>query len=124
MDGRAASKRMVEEYFSSRNNKAEEGKDKKSKYKSDFKSVMESAILNNTQSSIATEDKPHLYYAKFDFSAREHGELGFGKADPIIVVDSSDDIWWMGYKADKSDGSYIQGVFPSNYVEIATEIRN
>lgn len=123
MDGRAASKRLVEEYLSSRNNKAEEAKDKKSKYKSDFKSVMESAILNNTKSDIATEDQPHLYYAKFDFSAREHGELGFEKADPIIVVDSSDDIWWMGYKADKSDGSYIQGVFPSNYVEIATELR-
>lgn len=123
MDGRAASKRLVEEYLSSRNNKTEEAKDKKSKYKSDFKSVMESAILNNTKSAIATEDQPHLYYAKFDFSAREHGELGFEKADPIIVVDSSDDIWWMGYKADKSDGSYIQGVFPSNYVEIATELR-
>jgi hypothetical protein len=149
-DGRAASKRMVEEYISSRKNKqaADEGKDKKSKYKSDFKSVMASAIQNNANSPIATEDHPHLYYAKFDFSAREHGELGFEKADPIIVVDSSDDIWWMGYKADskfyliclcfmtffinsicfydkiESDGSYIQGVFPSNYVEIAVAIRD
>lgn len=142
MDGRASSKRMVEEYFSSRNKAPEETtKDKKSKYKSDFKSIMAAAIQNNTKFPIATEDKPHLYYAKFDFSAREHGELGFGKADPIIVVDSSDDIWWMGYKADskfflntlsfmftnkvqiESDGSFIQGVFPSNYVEIAVELR-
>ena len=124
VDGRAASKRMVEEYFNSRNPKTEEVKDKKSKYKSDFTSIMASAISNNTKTEIATEDQPHLYYAKFDFSAREHGELGFEKADPIIVIDSSDDIWWMGYKADKSDGSFIQGVFPSNYAEIATELRN
>lgn len=102
MDGRASSKRMVEEYISSRNNKTpvDDTKDKKTKYKSDFKSIMAIAIQNNTKYPIATEENPHLYYAKFEFSAREHGELGFGNADPIIVVDSSDDIWWMGYKAD------------------------
>lgn len=122
MDGRASSKRMVEQYFSSRKSKMIT-EDKKPKYKSDFKSIMAIAIENNTKYPIATEENPHLYYAKFEFSAREHGELGFGNADPIIVVDSSDDIWWMGYKADKSDGSFIQGVFPSNYVEIAVELR-
>lgn len=101
MDGRASSKRMVEEYFSSRNPKVtEDPKDKKPKYKSDFKSVMAIAIQNNTKFPVATEENPHLYYAKFDFTSREHGELGFEKASPIIVVDSSDDIWWMGYKAD------------------------
>ncbi|KAI9486979.1 MAG: cortical protein marker for cell polarity-domain-containing protein [Benjaminiella poitrasii] len=122
-DGRAASKRMVKEYMSSRKDKHNANNDvKRSKYKSDFKTIMLSAIENNTKSSIATDEHPHLYYAKFDFSAREHGELGFEKGDPIIVVDSSDDIWWMGYKADKSDGSFIQGVFPSNYVEIAVNI--
>ncbi|GAN01274.1 cellular morphogenesis protein [Mucor ambiguus] len=123
IDGRAASKRMVEEYLTSKKTPAASDDSKKSKYKSDFTSVMAAAIKNNADSPVATEEKPHLYYAKFDFSAREHGELGFEKADPIIVVDSSDDIWWMGYKADKSDGSFIQGVFPSNYVEIAVAIR-
>ncbi|KAI7897873.1 cortical protein marker for cell polarity-domain-containing protein [Cokeromyces recurvatus] len=127
LDGRAASKRMVEEYMSSRKDKrntVNNNGSKRFKYKSDFKSIMLAAIENNTKLSTATEDHPHLYYAKFDFNAREHGELGFMKDDPIIVVDSSDDIWWMGYKADKSDGSFIQGVFPSNYVEIAVNIRN
>lgn len=102
IDGRAASKRMVEEYLTSKKTTPTANTDdsKKSKYKSDFTSVMEAAIKNNTESDVATEEKPHLYYAKFDFSAREHGELGFEKADPIIVVDSSDDIWWMGYKTD------------------------
>ncbi|KAF1796574.1 cortical protein marker for cell polarity-domain-containing protein [Mucor lusitanicus] len=125
IDGRASSKRMVEEYLTSKKTPATASDDgnKKQKYKSDFTSVMQAAIKNNADSPVATEEKPHLYYAKFDFSAREHGELGFEKADPIIVVDSSDDIWWMGYKADKSDGSFIQGVFPSNYVEIAVAIR-
>ncbi|KAL9555281.1 hypothetical protein MBANPS3_002434 [Mucor bainieri] len=124
IDGRAASKRMVEEYLTSKKTPAaSDDSSKKAKYKSDFTSIMASAIKNNASSPVATEEKPHLYYAKFDFSAREHGELGFEKADAIIVIDSSDDIWWMGYKADKSDGSFIQGVFPSNYVEIAMAIR-
>lgn len=102
IDGRASSKRMVEEYLTSKKTPATASDDgnKKQKYKSDFTSVMQAAIKNNADSPVATEEKPHLYYAKFDFSAREHGELGFEKADPIIVVDSSDDIWWMGYKAD------------------------
>ncbi|KAI8992503.1 cortical protein marker for cell polarity-domain-containing protein [Pilobolus umbonatus] len=97
VDGRASSKRMIEEYLTTKTHKVEE---KKSKYETDFRSIMASAIENNTQTEIATDDRPHLYYAKFDFSAREHGELGFVKADPIIVVDSSDDIWWMGYKSE------------------------
>ncbi|KAI8988035.1 cortical protein marker for cell polarity-domain-containing protein [Mycotypha africana] len=125
LDGRAASKRMVEEYFSKRPIKATTASSdsKRDKHKSDFKAMMDSALINNTQTTTATEDHPHLYYAKFDFKAREEGELGFKKSDPIIVTDSSDDIWWMGYKADKTDGSCVQGVFPSNYVEKATNIR-
>lgn len=97
LDGRASSKRMVEKYFSSRKSTAG---DKRSKYKSDFKTIMQSALENNGKSSTATEDQPLLYYAKFDFDSREHGELGFEKNDAIIVVDNTDDIWWMGYKAD------------------------
>lgn len=73
---------------------------RRSKYNSDFKSVAATAFSNNTKSEPASEDNPHLYYAKFDFYAREHGELGFKKNDTIIVVDASDDIWWMGYKSD------------------------
>ncbi|KAI8384432.1 cortical protein marker for cell polarity-domain-containing protein [Radiomyces spectabilis] len=123
LEGRAASKRMVEDYFSSREpvtvNKDNNSKDsKKERYRSDFRSVMDIALRNNADDLPSTEDHPHLYYAKFDFSAREHGELGFDKGDPIIVVDSSDDIWWMGYK-DNGSGDPLQGVFPSNYVERA-----
>ncbi|CEP13222.1 hypothetical protein [Parasitella parasitica] len=124
IDGRAASKRMVEEYLTSKKTPNTEDSFKtRPKYQSDFRSVMQAAIENNTSSTVATEDRPHLYYAKFEFSAREDGELGFEKGDPIIVVDSSDDIWWVGYKADKTDGSFVEGVFPSNYVEMALKLR-
>lgn len=96
VDGRAASKRMVQEYL---NNKKSDQRDKKDKYQSNFKQLMATAIENNTKSQYATEDQPHLYYAKFDFSQSEEDELGFGKGDAIIVIDSSDDIWWTGFKA-------------------------
>lgn len=121
LDGRAASKRMVQDYFSSRDpalagtKEAPNGK----QYHKDFVAAMEAAALNNRDDLPSTEDHPHLYYAKFDFNAREHGELGFDKGDPIIVVDRSDDIWWMGYK-DNGEHGPMQGVFPSNYVERAS----
>ncbi|KAG0838863.1 hypothetical protein G6F18_004333 [Rhizopus arrhizus] len=118
-EGRASSKRMVEEYLSSRKTQ-----DRKSRYNNEFLSMMEQAIANNEElSSEATKEKPLLYYAKFDFAAREPGEMGFEKSDAIIVTDTSDDIWWTGYKTDKDTGSIIQGVFPGNYVEKATDLR-
>ncbi|KAF7730690.1 hypothetical protein EC973_001639 [Apophysomyces ossiformis] len=128
LEGRASSKRMVEDYFSTREpivaTKADPVQDKADKAEksvkrcSDFRAAMEAAARNNADDLPSTEDHPHLYYAKFDFNAREHGELGFDKGDPIVVVDSSDDIWWMGYK-DNGNGEPMQGVFPSNYVERA-----
>ncbi|KAF9110383.1 hypothetical protein BGX27_006435 [Mortierella sp. AM989] len=56
-----------------------------------------------------------FYYAKFPFRAREIGELGFKAGERILVVDMSDDIWWMGVIQD-SNGLQVHGVFPSNYV--------
>ncbi|KAG0341088.1 hypothetical protein BG004_006155 [Podila humilis] len=56
-----------------------------------------------------------IYYAKYPFRAREIGELGFKTGDRILVVDQSDDIWWMGVIQDAT-GQQMHGVFPSNYV--------
>ncbi|KAF9360603.1 hypothetical protein BGX26_008588 [Mortierella sp. AD094] len=56
-----------------------------------------------------------FYYAKFPFRAREIGELGFRAGERILVVDMSDDIWWMGVIQDPN-GQQVHGVFPSNYV--------
>ncbi|KAG0168481.1 hypothetical protein DFQ30_004716 [Apophysomyces sp. BC1015] len=103
LEGRASSKRMVEDYFSTRESivpvrEEPQPAEKASKLGSDFQTAMAIAARNNADDLPSTEDHPHLYYAKFDFNAREHGELGFDKGDPIVVVDSSDDIWWMGYK--------------------------
>ncbi|RUS22439.1 cortical protein marker for cell polarity-domain-containing protein, partial [Jimgerdemannia flammicorona] len=62
-----------------------------------FAAMMTAAAMNDTAVP-ASEDHPHLYYAKYQFKAREHGELGFEVGDRIVVVDTSDDIWWMGSK--------------------------
>ncbi|KAF9943035.1 hypothetical protein BGZ67_007680, partial [Mortierella alpina] len=56
-----------------------------------------------------------VYYAKYPFRAREIGELGFKTGERILVVDMSDDIWWMGVIQD-ANGQQVHGVFPSNYV--------
>ncbi|KAH7043046.1 hypothetical protein BKA57DRAFT_119686 [Linnemannia elongata] len=57
-----------------------------------------------------------IYYARYPFRAREIGELGFKAGERILVVDMSDDIWWMGVVQDPVTGQQMHGVFPSNYV--------
>jgi hypothetical protein len=67
-------------------------------YRSSFAAAVQIAARNNADNLPPSEEKPHLYFAKFDFNAREHGELAFSAGDRIIVVDANDDVWWMGYK--------------------------
>ncbi|KAF8936827.1 hypothetical protein BGZ47_009311 [Haplosporangium gracile] len=57
-----------------------------------------------------------IYYARYPFRAREIGELGFKAGERILVVDMSDDVWWMGVVQDPVTGQQMHGVFPSNYV--------
>ena len=78
-----------------------------------FGALMAAAIGNTSE--VASDDNPRLYYAKYPFDAKEYGELGFDTNTPIIVTDTSDNVWWMGYKDDGS-GNPISGLFPSNYV--------
>ncbi|KAJ1979880.1 hypothetical protein H4R33_005614 [Dimargaris cristalligena] len=68
-------------------------------------------------STIRDSLKDHpVYYAKFPFNAREHGELEFRAGERIFVIDNSDDIWWMGL-IDRGEGqAVLQGVFPASYV--------
>jgi hypothetical protein len=66
--------------------------------RSSFAAAVQIAARNNADNLPPSEEKPHLYFAKFEFKAREHGELGFNAGDRIIVVDANDDVWWMGYK--------------------------
>ncbi|KAI8868227.1 hypothetical protein GQ42DRAFT_164273 [Ramicandelaber brevisporus] len=56
-----------------------------------------------------------IYYARFAFHPREHGELGFTAGERIFVIDNTDDIWWMGVISREND-SLAQGVFPASYV--------
>lgn len=69
----------------------------------------------NTGGATATEDTPKLYYAKYPFEAKEFGELAFEATTPVVVTDTSDNVWWMGYK-DDGKGNAVSGLFPSNYV--------
>ncbi|KAG2219729.1 hypothetical protein INT45_007768 [Circinella minor] len=78
-----------------------------------FGALMAAAIGNTSEE--ASDDNPRLYYAKYPFDAKEYGELGFDTNNPIVVTDTSDNVWWMGYKDDGS-GNPISGLFPSNYV--------
>ncbi|KAJ2770781.1 hypothetical protein IWQ56_002037, partial [Coemansia nantahalensis] len=57
-----------------------------------------------------------VYYAKFTFSSRETGELGFRAGERVFVIDQSDEIWWMGIVDHGSDQPLEQGVFPATYV--------
>lgn len=80
-----------------------------------FSVLMANALRNNDTLSEATEDAPKVYYAKYPFDAKEFGELAFDAQTPIVVTDTSDNVWWMGYKDDGS-GNPVSGLFPSNYV--------
>jgi hypothetical protein len=61
------------------------------------------ALLQPDYNGPATEDRPQLYAAKYPFDAKEFGELGFDADESIVVTDTSDNVWWMGYKVDGKD---------------------
>lgn len=82
-----------------------------------FSALLATALKNN-ETTVASDASPKVYYAKFPFEAREFGELAFQAQTPIVVTDTSDDVWWMGYKDDGS-GNPVSGLFPSNYVSKA-----
>ncbi|KAF7731991.1 hypothetical protein EC973_007096 [Apophysomyces ossiformis] len=73
------------------------------------------AAVSGRNAGVASEENPHLYYAKYAFEAKEYGELGFDANEAIVVIDTSDSVWWMGYK-DNGQGTAMSGLFPSNYV--------
>ncbi|KAI8879132.1 hypothetical protein K501DRAFT_336282 [Backusella circina FSU 941] len=79
-----------------------------------FSALMAGALANQ-QGEVASEENPHVYYAKYPFEAKEFGELSLDSGAAIVVTDTSDNVWWMGYKDDGS-GNPVSGLFPSNYV--------
>jgi hypothetical protein len=97
-----------------------------------FDQLKAMALMQPDYNGPATEDRPQLYAAKYPFDAKEFGELGFDADESIVVTDTSDNVWWMGYKDDGKDfvclrvlvthccligtGKPISGLFPSNYV--------
>lgn len=85
-----------------------------------FSVMMANALKsnNNNDQVAASEETPKVYYAKYPFEAKEFGELAFDAHTPILVTDTSDNVWWMGYKDDGSNHP-VSGLFPSNYVSRA-----
>ncbi|KAG1309311.1 hypothetical protein G6F64_005408 [Rhizopus arrhizus] len=83
-------------------------------------SVVDAAYLtpaNEPNSPPAiNEANPRIFYAKYPFKSQGNGELDLNEGDKIIVMDTSDNIWWLGSKEDGT-GKIISGVFPSNYVK-------
>ncbi|KAJ2909810.1 hypothetical protein GGI21_001508 [Coemansia aciculifera] len=79
----------------------------------------ESSVNNGSSARVPIRDSLRQYpvfYAKFTFSSRETGELGFRAGERVFVIDQSDEIWWMGIVDHGSDQPLEQGVFPATYV--------
>lgn len=79
-----------------------------------FESMVASAKANS--SPIINDTHPKLFYAKYAFKAQEFGELSLDAGDTIVVTDTTDNVWWLGYK-DGGLNKPLSGVFPSNYVK-------
>ncbi|CAG8521742.1 17176_t:CDS:2 [Cetraspora pellucida] len=69
-----------------------------------------------TRDFLANHPEARQYYARYPFIAKEEGELNLNVGDSIYVVDTSEDVWWLGWKYDDEQGRFVQGIFPSNYV--------
>lgn len=82
-----------------------------------FAALMAAAAANANSTAPASDESPRLYEAKYPFEAKEYGELGFESGEPIVVTDTSDNVWWMGYK---DDGRLL--LKPSKVLIIARQI--
>lgn len=55
--------------------------------------------------------KEIMVRAKYDFAAKDPGELSIKRGEIITVLDNSDQNWWTGRCQGK------EGLFPAPYVE-------
>ena len=53
-----------------------------------------------------------LFIAKYDYSARTDGDLGFKRGDLLYIINSDDEDWWLA----RAKHSGQEGYIPSNYV--------
>jgi hypothetical protein len=75
------------------------------------------ALAKSNHSDNVSEAQPKLYFAKYEFKAQGYGELSLQAGETVVVTDTTDNVWWLGYK-DGGEGQPISGVFPSNYVRV------
>ena len=52
------------------------------------------------------------FVAKYDYSARTDGDLGFKRGDLLYIMNSDDEDWWLA----RAKHSGQEGYIPSNYV--------
>lgn len=52
--------------------------------------------------------------ALYDYEAAEEGELSFVEGELITEIEFVSEEWWQG----KNESKGLEGVFPSNYVEL------
>ncbi|OAD00485.1 hypothetical protein MUCCIDRAFT_113967 [Mucor lusitanicus CBS 277.49] len=83
-----------------------------------FDAMLAAAAKSNPAGAIS-ETNPKVFNAKYPFKAQEYGELSLDAGDTIVVTDTTDNIWWLGYK-DGGGNKPLSGVFPSNYVNKAS----
>ncbi|KAK4521177.1 uncharacterized protein ATC70_013122 [Mucor velutinosus] len=77
--------------------------------------AMLAAAAKSSHADAISETNPKVFHAKYPFKAQEYGELNLEAGDTIVVTDTTDNIWWLGYK-DGGANKPLSGVFPSNYV--------
>ncbi|KAL9548227.1 hypothetical protein MBANPS3_005789 [Mucor bainieri] len=83
-----------------------------------FDAMLAAAAKSNHAGAIS-ETNPKVFNAKYPFKAQEYGELSLDAGDTIVVTDTTDNIWWLGYK-DGGANKPLSGVFPSNYVKASS----
>ena len=68
--------------------------------------------------SVGGQDRAMVLY---DFNATEESEITIAQGNIVVVEDSSDPGWWMGFVQSNPDQ---KGYFPSSYVQDLTQCKN
>ena len=72
----------------------------------------ESDIKSPSSPPLEAELTNPVVVAKYDYSARTDGDLGFKRGDLLFIMNSDDEDWWLA----RAKHSGQEGYIPSNYV--------
>ncbi|OZJ02662.1 hypothetical protein BZG36_04777 [Bifiguratus adelaidae] len=80
-----------------------------------FNTLVALAQQHQDHTGLVSEQHPRLYEAQFAFTPREEGEIELRQGDQVVVVDTRDKDWWIGWI--QRDDRPVQGVFPAAFVK-------